>query len=356
MINKKRNFNIYNNFSYDNTLQGLRGVAILLIVLSHCNYIQNEFGNNIFGAAGGLGVQLFIILSGYLMMLNFNRSNKIPSFALNIKKKLNKFYPLHFITLIFALPFLYKSFLYGSFKSAIEKIVLKLLLLQSYIPDMDIYFSLNATSWYLSTNFFFIILTPFVIKFINFTASKINVVFAIFIIIVIQYLLFYFFADNKHAHWLLYICPVVRMLDFVLGWYTYVAGQKSEIIGAKIGLLAIFWNIILLYFSAFSNSMFYCTAAWSIPNVLLFLSLISSKKHNYLKEKILNTKLLVFIGNISFEIFLIHQLVFRYMAYIFKTIGLPNSILIYLFGIIITIILSVLYKENENKILKCVIR
>lgn len=44
------------------------------------------------------------------------------------------------------------------------------------------------------------------------------------------------------------------------------------------------------------------------------------------------------------------------MAYIFKTIGLPNSILIYLFGIIITIILSVLYKENENKILKCVIR
>ena len=106
------------------------------------------------------------------------------------------------------------------------------------------------------------------------------------------------------------------MLDFVLGGYTYVAGQKSEIIGAKIGLLAIFWNIILLYFSAFSNSMFYCTAAWSIPNVLLFLSLISSKKHNYLKEKILNTKLLVFIGNISFEIFLIHQLVFRYGIYI----------------------------------------
>lgn len=356
MINKGLKLNIKDNTNYDNTLQGLRGVAILLIVLSHCNYISNEFGNNIFSAAGGLGVQLFIILSGYLMMLNFNSGNKIPKFALNIKKKLKKFYPLHFITLIFALPFLYKSFLYGSFESAIEKIILNLFLLQSYIPDMDIYFSLNATSWYLSTTFFFIILTPFVIKFINFTANKINAIFAIFTIIAIQYLLFYFFADSKQAHWLLYICPVVRMLDFVLGGYTYVAAQKSEIIGAKLGLLAIFGNIILLYFSAFSNSMFYCTAAWSIPNVLLFLSLTANKRHNYLKEKTFNTKLLVFIGNISFEIFLIHQLVFRYMAYIFKTMGLPDSIWIYVFGIIITVVLSVLYKENENKILKCVIR
>ena len=353
MINKKRNFNMYNNFSYDNTLQGLRGVAILLIVLSHCNYIQNSFGNNIFGAAGGLGVQLFIILSGYLMMLNFNRSNKIPLFGLNIKNKLKKFYPLHFITLIFALPFLYKSFLYGSFESAIEKIALNLLLLQSYIPDMDIYFSLNATSWYLSTNFFFIILTPFAIKFINFTVNKINVIFVIFII---MYLLFYCFADNKQAHWLLYVCPLIRILDFVLGGYTYVAAQKSEIIGTKLGLLAILGNIILLYFSAFSNSMFYCTAAWSIPNVLLFLSLTGNTTHNFLKSKIFKTKLLVFSGNISFEIFLIHQLVFKYMAYIFKTIGLPNSIWIYILGIIITIILSVIYKENENKILKCVIR
>lgn len=131
--------------------------------------------------------------------------------------------------------------------------------------------------------------------------------------------------------------------------YTYVAAQKSEFIGAKIGLLAIFWNIILLYFSAFSNSMFYCTAAWSIPNVLLFLSLTSNTTHNFLKSKIFNTKLLVFIGNISFEIFLIHQLVFRYMAYIFKTIGQPNSLCIYFLGSIITIILSILYKKMKIK-------
>lgn len=214
MINKELKLKIKANSDYNNTLQGLRGVAILLIVLSHCNYILNEFGNNIFGAAGGIGVQLFIILSGYLMMLNFNKSNKILSFSLNIKKKLKKFYPLHLITLIIAIPFLYKSFLNCNFEKAIEKIALNLLLLQSYIPDMDIYFSLNATSWYLSTAFFFIILTPFAIKFINFTANKINV---IFIIIVIQYWLFYCFADNKQAHWLLYVCPLIRMLDFVLG-------------------------------------------------------------------------------------------------------------------------------------------
>lgn len=341
------------NKKYNETLQGLRGLAIILIVLSHCNYIQNEYGKNIFASAGGLGVQIFIMLSGYLAIMNYYNYRSFPSINSYIKRKLKKFYPLHFITLIFALPFIFKSILNGKFESVLERIVLNLLLLQSYIPDMSIYFSLNATSWYLSTAFFFIVLTPKIIKLIDFTVNEIGASICIIAIVFVQYLLFYLCADSQIAHWLLYICPAVRILDFVLGGYTYVALQKNKNINAQFIAIVIILDTVLLYNSAFSNSMYYCTAAWTLPNILLFLSL-ESDSISSLKENIFKNKFLVFIGNISFEIFLIHLLVFNYVAFVFRKIGYQGSIWIYILGCLITIVLSVLYQKNENKILNLI--
>lgn len=46
------------------SFQGLRGIAIILIMVSHCPIIMNNYNNNIFMYAGGNGVELFIILGG----------------------------------------------------------------------------------------------------------------------------------------------------------------------------------------------------------------------------------------------------------------------------------------------------
>lgn len=339
---------------YNTTLQGLRGLAILLIVLSHCRYssILNEFNNSIFMWAGALGVQLFIFLSGYLLLYNFEKSKIIPEFFTTVKKKLVKFYPLHFITLIFALPFVYRNILNPDFEF-VQKLLLNLFLLQSYIPDMNIYYAFNIPDWYLSTNFFFIILAPFFIKIIKFTAQRGNVNFFIVLIVVSEYILFYLFKDSTIAHWILYICPIVRSLDFVVGGYMYVSSKEKETvnkIGSKCIIFAILCNLSLLYLSAHSNNWFYLTAAWIIPNIALFAGIINNN-FNYIKTKFFNNKFLVFIGNISFEIFLIHFLVFKYFTYYSKKIGLDDTIWVYILSFSLTVLISVIYKNGEKKFL-----
>ena len=47
------------------SLQGVRGFAILLIFLSHCQYLLND-GTNRLDYWGAAGVSLFVCLSGFL--------------------------------------------------------------------------------------------------------------------------------------------------------------------------------------------------------------------------------------------------------------------------------------------------
>ena len=91
-------------------LQGLRGYAICMIFISHCNLMLNVDGRNVTDYLGALGVSVFIMLSGYLSVLNYrvNENSDIKSY---FKRKFLKFYPLHIITLLVALPLAQRSYL-----------------------------------------------------------------------------------------------------------------------------------------------------------------------------------------------------------------------------------------------------
>ena len=86
------------------SIQGLRGYASLCIFISHCNYLMNEKGENCFRWLGGFGVSVFIMISGYLLMYRYFDDHMPKSFSL-LKNCLKKFYLLHIITLIAAVPF-----------------------------------------------------------------------------------------------------------------------------------------------------------------------------------------------------------------------------------------------------------
>ena len=56
-------FNIYLTNAY-------RGVAILMVVIQHC---AGEFGTNLFTPFGGIGVAIFLILSGFGLSESFKK-------------------------------------------------------------------------------------------------------------------------------------------------------------------------------------------------------------------------------------------------------------------------------------------
>ena len=198
------------------SIQGLRGYAIIFVFLSHCNQS--------FSCFGALGVSIFIMLSGYLSMRKYSVKDSLELFRL-LKKRLKKFYPLHLITLLLAIPFTWGDLLGAEAAKHWAVLALNALLLQSWIPIRNVYFSYNAVSWYLSITIFFTLITPLMIKFIQ-RLKGITLYILFGTGILSQFIWCRLCIDSSYAHWLIYICPVTRSLEFFMGGGVYLSLEK----------------------------------------------------------------------------------------------------------------------------------
>lgn len=117
----------------------IKGIAILLVILSHCGLIE---------CGGAIGVDLFLIVSGYGI---YYSSNKCTS---NFWKKRIKsvYFPYLFTTLIF----LVIRCIFGFRPSVIEVVVSML--------GLDFNRNIDPTMWYISYIFCMYLLAYFYIK------------------------------------------------------------------------------------------------------------------------------------------------------------------------------------------------
>lgn len=191
--------------------QGLRGIAFLLIFISHCAFSVNEHGLNSTSYFGAFGVSLFIILSGFLTAHNHYDSKELSSTE-QITKTIKKCYPLHFLTFLLSIPPLLKA---ANIKTWIIS-AMNLALIQSWVPKGSVYFSNNAVSWYLSTYLFLMLISPFIVKYLK-QATSTRIISLLIINLSIQVSLVLFTGGYGWAHWIIYICPITRSLDFISG-------------------------------------------------------------------------------------------------------------------------------------------
>lgn len=81
-------------------------------------------------------------------------------------KRIAKLYPLHIITMLFAVPLaiqiLMESFSKKALVYFIEQLGLNITLTQSWIARSGIYFSLNGVAWYLSASLFIYMFFPII--------------------------------------------------------------------------------------------------------------------------------------------------------------------------------------------------
>lgn len=194
--------------------QGLRGIAFLLVFISHCAFSEINSGISTTTYFGAFGVSVFIILSGFLTVFNHYFDDEL-SVKKQISKTLKKCYPLHFLTFLLAFPFVLKEL----FKPNIDTWIgsfLNILLVQSWVPKKSIYFSNNAVSWYLSTYLFFMLISPFVVRWLKRLNSK-DIIGLLLLVLTIQIALVLLAGNHTWAHWIIYIFPISRALDFISG-------------------------------------------------------------------------------------------------------------------------------------------
>lgn len=111
-----------------------------------------------------------------------------------------------------------------------------------------------------------------------------------------------------------------------------------------IGIILAIAILVISINADFSNEMF-SSALWIIPSALI-IPVVTEKNLPTLKP-------LIRIGNISFELFLIHQLVIRYLSVVFNYIGFSDtigrSVVLAVIALATSIIAAILYRRLQNR-------
>lgn len=121
------------------SLTSLRFFAAMLVVLSHLPGARFTEGYT--------GVTFFFVLSGFILSYNYaGRLDGTPRQARSFWiSRVARVYPLHFLTMLVALP---AAFLSSDTTLAfLGRLTAQLSLTQAAIPASDIYFSFNHPAW-----------------------------------------------------------------------------------------------------------------------------------------------------------------------------------------------------------------
>lgn len=308
------------------SLQALRAMAFLGIFFAHADFIISW---------SALGVSIFYVLSGFLMMHNHGNQGMDLSVRGSLRfsvNKIKKLYPLHIITMVFFIILSTALFLaHGdgitAYIGLLGKIVLNVFLLQSWVPHVSVNISLNGVAWYLSTAFFLYFMFPHIASWIRRKKDKFLLIFCFAILcaeIVSCIPWIYFLGESSFVYiWFMYFFPVFRLGDFFIGCClgriyrqkesdgkgTVLKYTLMEIAATAVTVGVFCWlgqdhrNSIIL--TAFHN--------WTtlyVPLAVIWVYLFAENKG--IITILLSGRLFVNLGNISGPVFLIHYVVVLY--------------------------------------------
>ena len=292
------------------TLHSLRFVFVFLVFLSH---LPSGF------VVGGVcGVSLFFVLSGFVLSEGYGERLRNGSFVWRkfFVRRLMRVWPLH---LTGALLFMA---VYRRHLSAADWPfdVCNILLLQSWIPLHDCYFSLNGVSWFVSSILPAYALFPLLWRAVHGFPLR-RVLCAAAAVVCAYVAIVAFLPDTATEAWL-YVFPPVRLLDFTLGIVTHrVYALLRSSGGLKRASLWQWLPVVLLATNVAMSPLlperfFYVAQFWptAVATVLIFAL---ADDGGGVLVRWLHTRWMVWLGGISFEFYMLHKLLMECVVYMF---------------------------------------
>ncbi len=294
------------------SLQSLRFVFAAMIFLHHFDVD----GSGLFEAGGDCGVSFFLMLSGFVMTKGYGDlvGNKTFDYRTYIKRRLVRIYPLHALCLLGAFV-LYRGGLGPMLSSA--------LLIQSWIPERDYYFSGNAVAWCLSVLLFCYAIFPFLLNVLKQGFKSRLYVFGVAVVAVVVAI---WFVPERLEHALFYISPVFRIVDFMAGILLYFLYAELEAKGfgdkvrlmsfgvksiCELSIIGILVAAILMH-GSMPPSIGYAICWW-LPIAVVIIAFALFDKSGGMFSSVLACRFFLSLGEISFSFYLIHVVVMGYL-------------------------------------------
>lgn len=340
-------------------LTSLRFVFAFLVFMSHKNLFPHEepgFLWHLF-REGYAGVSFFFMLSGFILAYTYQQrliegTATVRSFYV---ARIARIYPLHLLALLISL-FLMRFFDHPS-TGDLGELAINTLLLQSFIPGQEFLF--NSVSWSLSDEAFFYALFPMII-FSTFRDRRPIALVLWSVLGVAIVLSAYLLQNNAWEHWTLYINPLFRIFDFLLGIALYNLCRRWEsrhtLQGhyTRLEWLALFL-IITAYCSAFFIPVSFRRSVWYwLPMGLLIATFYF---HQGALSRLLSHPVCIKLGEISFAFYLFHYLVIQIVKIALRHLqleaSLPIEFVIDLIACVITAYIAHQYIEQPlNRLIR----
>jgi peptidoglycan/LPS O-acetylase OafA/YrhL len=322
-------------------LTGLRIIAAVAVYASHVGppHGASKAVRALF-EAGYMGVTLFFVLSGFVLAINYFETMRRPSARATWQFGVARFariYPLYILILCYVL---LRRHVYGI---GVDGWWQHVLAIQAWNPSVFQAFNFNGPAWSVSVEVFLYacfpllvlalarLRTPRALLLAGFTTAAAMAAAAGWFVLTHRSGLSW--ADSESAHRWLYVTPLSRLGDFVLGilaarLFLHVRDDARVVAAGR--SIAIACSVAILLLMAWPADLF---SAWSwdvayaVPAVALIFGLAVAPRGSF--ARFLSLPLLVLLGESSYAFYLIHQPALTYFGAGRWTIGFSASTLIY---------------------------
>ncbi len=302
------------------SLTGMRFFASAIIVIFHAAQI-GMIGNawlSIFTPAQA--VSLFYVLSGFILQLNYgdrlHQVGAIKFFMLRVAR----IYPLHFVVCVSSLLALPTAVTLINGQTTIADTLAVFTLTQAWIPRISAFFAINGVSWSISVELFFYLCFPFLSPLVKkspaFTFGVVTA--AVIFLIQIDVL-----GTGTGSALPYAINPIMRLPEFVLGASLFELRRNRREPGfnaATVFEATALLSVIALNLAAepvrlMLHDTFPILARWfqdtgSMPAFGALIFILSFNAG--MLSRSLSNKVMIFLGEISFALYLAHQPIMNY--------------------------------------------
>jgi len=319
-----------------NALTSLRFFAAGLVVLHH-SFEHFHFGTGINALFPTYqAVSFFFVLSGFILTYVYRDFDSPGSVRRFFIARIARVWPLHCVTLLlilvgFSVWFSHMATGPGSLQSFWLPLVSNLFMVQSWIPALEFYYSFNAVSWSISTEFGLYLLFPLLLAGFrrNWLFKWVGAfVFTIAIVLLLHYLSTTTGIKNPMTIFGV-ICtnPLARTFEFTSGMvmamfydrikHTYAPGRNAATLIELTALTAVlagmsmnlFLQSAVVPYLGLPGKFWVDVGNTSVVFVAPFI-LVMALARGWI-SRVLSWPVFVFLGEISFSIYLLHQILLR---------------------------------------------
>lgn len=298
------------SFRYD--INALRAIAIIGVVLYH--FKLNAF------AGGFAGVDVFFVISGYLMSrVVINQINKGTfSFATYIERRLHRIVPALLVLVVTVAVLCFFLYLPNDYKVNLQNGASSVVFLSNvfYWFNTPSYFDASADTnlflhtWSLSVEWQFYLIYPFVLLLFHKLFKNRKTYRLVFIVLTVVLFLAALIVSMYYASFSFYMLPT-RSWEMLLGGIAFFAvGSLKNILWQKITAVA-GYIIILVSFFTLTELLLWPGIYTLIPATGTLLVIIA----NYNNFIVVKQGALQFIGKMSYSLYLWHWPVYVIAQY-----------------------------------------